>query len=175
VELRRTSIEDVYDDLDSRGADMIVISGGEPLLQQTALGPLLKRGKKAGWWIEIETAGTIAPTDAIAAEVSRFNVSPKLANSGNSLDSRRRPEALASLNATGKAIWKFVVREPDELDEVQRLVDEFQLGPIYIMPEGITTVDIANRLQSLAQPVLDRGWNLTSRLHVLLHGNKRGV
>jgi organic radical activating enzyme len=175
VELRRTSIESAFDDLKARGTDMIVVSGGEPLLQQDALEPLLRRARLTGWWIEVETAGTIAPSTVFTAEVSRFNVSPKLANSGNSLEKRYRPDALVSLQASGKSIWKFVVREPRELDEVQELVDLFKLSPVYIMPEGISAQDVAARLQVLAQPVLDRGWNLTSRLHVLLYGNKRGV
>jgi organic radical activating enzyme len=154
---------------------MIVVSGGEPLLQQSALEELFRCARAVGLWIEVETAGTVALTTSVAADVSRFNVSPKLANSGNSIETRCKPLALASLQATGKAIWKFVVRESIELDEVQALVDQFRLSPVYIMPEGITPADIATRLYDLAQPVLDRGWNLTSRLHVQLYGNRRGV
>lgn len=175
VELRRVSIDDAFKDLESRGTSMIVISGGEPLLQQLALEPLVHCARLAGWWIEVETAGTIRPTAAITSGVSRFNVSPKLANSGNSQAARCRSEALTLLQATGKATWKFVVRDTGELDEVQELVDEFGLKPVYVMPEGVTASDIATRSQTLAQSVLDRGWNLTTRLHVLLYGNLRGV
>lgn len=155
--------------------DMLVVTGGEPLLQQRALTPLLRECADRGLRIEVETAGTIAPLEAITQDVSQFNVSPKLANSGNPLAKRFRPAAVDSLQGTGKAIWKFVVTQLSDLQEVDDLVAQHHLFPVYVMPEGTDAHTVLARSRELADPVLARGWNLTSRLHILLYGNRRGV
>ena len=174
-ELRRMETGSVWQALLALGADALVISGGEPMLQQTALVPILDSAADAGWWIEIETAGTIAPEPSVVARVSRFNVSPKLENSGNSLDERYRPQVLDSLQQTGKAAWKFVAEAVTDLDEIAQVVDRHRLAPVYVMPEGVRPDVISSRSQLLAEAVLSHGWNLTTRLHILLYGNRRGV
>src|SRR5579859_7453321 len=110
-ELHQRGVDDVWLDIARRGTDMVVISGGEPMLQQLALAPLLKRCRDANWRIEVETAGTVAPSNETASLVDQFNVSPKLANSGNSQQARYSPTAMDALAATGRAVWKFVVVE----------------------------------------------------------------
>jgi len=175
IELRRLSVDEVWSDLRARGADMIVLSGGEPLLQQDSLIPLLELCRRAGWRIEVETAGTVTPLSRLAELVDQFNVSPKLTNSGNLLSHRHRPEAIEALAAGGKAIWKFVVVEVTDLEEVGQFVDRHDLRPVYVMPEGVEADVVVNRSKALVEPVLARGWNLTTRLHVLLYGNRRGV
>ena len=125
------------------------------------------------WEVEIETAGTIAPTEAVARLVSRWNVSPKLAGSGNALEARYRPAVLQALEATGAASFKFVVGDAAELDEVGGVVRECGLTEVWVMPEGTDSATIIRRGQALADAVLDRGWNLTTRLHVLLWGDER--
>ncbi len=174
-ELRQRTIEDVWEDLLQRGAQMLVISGGEPLLQQDRLLPLLVRAQAAGWWVEMETAGTISPTPELVALVDRFNVSPKLANSGNPEAQRLVPAAISALRDSGKAAWKFVVVGSADLEEIARLVNAFGLEPVYVMPEGITEEVLRLRTQAIVEEVLARGWNLTTRLHILLYGNRRGV
>lgn len=175
VELRRLSPDAAWQELSGKETSMLVISGGEPLLQQPALVPLLRRCREAAWRVEIETAGTIAPLRELAAQVDQFNVSLKLSNSGNAVADRHRPDSVEALAATGKAIWKFVATDPEDLDDVAGLVSRHGLHPVYIMPEGITADTILLSSQRLAEPVLARGWNLTTRLHVLIYGNRRGV
>lgn len=154
--------------------DVVVVTGGEPLLQQGRLVPLLEACAARGWWVEIETNGTIAPDDHLLALVRQWNVSPKLANSGIRLDTRIRADALAALRSTGTAVFKFVVTQPADLEGVAELVDAHDLGPVWIMPEGTDPSTLLEHARALAGPVLDRGWNLTSRLHVLLWGDERG-
>jgi hypothetical protein len=43
------------------------------------------------------------------------------------------------------------------------------------MPEGTDAATITARMQQLVDPVVARGWNLTSRLHILIWGDRRGV
>ncbi len=177
AEIHMRSVDDVFGTLDESlgtAGGRVVVTGGEPLLQQRHLVPLLERCGDRGWPVEIETNGTVAPTADVAALVSQFNVSPKLANSGMPPERRLKPAALAALTATGKAIFKFVVADPGELDEVAEIVATHELEPIWVMPEGTEQDVVLERLRTLADPVVARGWHLTPRLHILLWGDERG-
>ena len=170
VELTRRPVGDIVAEVDAMGVDRVVLTGGEPLLQQRHLGPFLDACAARGWTVEIETNGTIAPSADIAANVAQFNVSPKLPNSG--VDAARAivPDALAALAATGKAAFKFVVTGPDDLEEIARLGVE----PVYVMAEGTTPDAVLATTRAVADEVAARGWHLTTRLHVLLWGDERG-
>jgi 7-cyano-7-deazaguanosine (preQ0) biosynthesis protein QueE len=172
VELSECSVEAVLAQVDAFGpVAMLVVTGGEPLLQQSRLPALLQGAHDRGLRVEVETAGTIAPSDELVALVDGFNVSPKLANSGNAAERRHKPDVLRTFEATGKAAFKFVVRDVAELDEVAA----FGVGPVWIMPEGTDAETLTARMQELAPAVLARGWNLSPRLHVHLWGDRRGV
>lgn len=155
-------------------ADLVVITGGEPLIQQQGLIELVTTLTDTGRRVEIETSGTVAPVPALVAAVSTFNVSPKLANSLVPYQRRIRPAALAALAATGKAVFKFVARGPDDLGEVAELAKRFSLEPVWIMPEGVTAERVVAGMRELADEVLVRGWHLTGRMHVLVWGDARG-
>jgi hypothetical protein len=76
--------------------------------------------------------------------------------------------------ATGKAVFKFVARSAADLQEIDHLHQEYGLDPIWVMPAGITTEAVLDGMRELADLVIARGWNLSSRLHVLLWGDTRG-
>ena len=82
---------------------------------------------------------------------------------------------LRGFEADGHSVFKFVVTDPVELDEVATIADECGLTDIWIMPEGTDAETLTARQRALAPAVLERGWNLTTRLHILLWGAKRGV
>jgi 7-carboxy-7-deazaguanine synthase len=172
VELHRRTVDDVVAELGGMDVPMVVITGGEPLLQRRALTELVRACRTNGWRTEIETAGTLAPG---ATEPDRWNVSPKLANSGNATEKRYRPDVLRAFEATGRAVFKFVAADPDDLDEVASIVQECALTNVVIMPEGTDPATLQRRSAELAPAVLARGWDLTTRLHVLVWGDRRGV
>ncbi|HEV7887792.1 MAG TPA: 7-carboxy-7-deazaguanine synthase QueE [Acidimicrobiales bacterium] len=173
VELHRMDVADVVAAVEAMDVPMVVVTGGEPMLQQAALLELLPALSPASSprRIEVETAGTIAPRPELVALVDQFNVSPKLANSGNPLDRRYKPDVLRAFQDTGKAVFKFVAVGPADLDEIAG----FGLSPVWVMPEGTTSEAVREGMAGLADAVLARGWNLTPRLHVELWGDKRGV
>ena len=175
VELRTVSVDDVLTELDAMNVPLVVVTGGEPLLQQSHLPPLLRPLRSGGLDVEVETAGTLAPSAELVELVTRFNVSPKLANSGNELERRLRPEVLRAFEASGKAAFKFVAVGVGDLDEIGRIVDDHALTDVWVMPEGTDAETLVARSRDLIEPVLARGWNLTTRLHVLLWGDRRGV
>jgi 7-cyano-7-deazaguanosine (preQ0) biosynthesis protein QueE len=175
VELHRRSVDDVLGELEGMRIERVVVTGGEPLLQQRALAGLVEGCAARGWEVEVETAGTLAPSSALAELVAQWNVSPKLANSGVPADRRRKPDVLRAFQATGRAAFKFVVVETTDLEEIDELVAECELRDVWVMPEGTDAAAVVARLQRLAEPVLARGWNLTPRLHILIWGDRRGV
>jgi 7-cyano-7-deazaguanosine (preQ0) biosynthesis protein QueE len=178
-QVRKYSVEAILEILKTKmrpkeQPSMLVISGGEPMLQQRKLMPLLE-ALDPRWKIQIETAGTIFPQPDFALYVQQFNVSPKLENSGNPLKTRYRGKVLDSLQESGRACWKFVVTSSDDLAEIKHIVKDHNLSPVFIMPEGRDEGTLQSHMQEVAQQVLDEGWNLTPRLQVEIWGDKRGV
>ncbi|MDT8911999.1 7-carboxy-7-deazaguanine synthase QueE [Amycolatopsis sp. PS_44_ISF1] len=174
-ELHRRSVEEVLAQLLDFGTDLIVISGGEPLGQQKRLIPLVAELTGRGLEIEIETNGTHAAAPELVEAGVRFNVSPKLSHSGDTRRRRIVPRALANLAKLPGSTFKFVCRNTGDLDEVAELVDAFDLPSVWIMPIGRTADDVTKHMGELADAVVERGWNLTTRLHTLLWGDKRAV
>ena len=155
-------------------AGLVVITGGEPLLQQPPLVDLVDQLTGAGRRVEVETNGTRVPDPRLVASGARFNVSPKLTHCGMPEHRRIVPAALVALAGTGQATFKFVAREPRDLDEVADLVRRFGLAPVWVMPEGSTGEAVVGGAKALAEEVIARGWGLSLRLHVLLWGDTRG-
>jgi len=174
AESRRMTQAEVWHAVEAIDAGLVVITGGEPLLQQDRLVWLADMCHAAGRWVEVETNGAVVPGRAIAGANCRFNVSLKLANSGMPARTRLRPEAIRVLASTGKAVWKFVVTGPADLDEIADLQQRYGLDPVWVMPEGTTSGQILRGLRELADAVLARAWNLTPRLHTLLWEDARG-
>ena len=168
------AVEDLVAALLVKPPRLVVVTGGEPLLQQPAVTALAAALSAAGRRVEVETNGTVAPDAHLLAVVDRFNVSPKLSTFAAAGDAPIRPVALDVLVRSGKAVFKFVVSGPEGLTEIGRLEETFGLTPIWVMPAGTTSDAVTDGLRSVAEQTLERGWNLTGRLHVLLWGDQRG-
>lgn len=175
-ELRTMSTDQIALEVEAMEVPLVVVTGGEPLLQQSHLPPLLRRLRDGGHRVEVETAGTIAPTDDVVELVERFNVSPKLAGSGNPEQRRYRPDVLRSFADSGRAVFKFVASTPADVEEADAIVAACGIaaGTVWVMPEGTDPEVVVRRARALADAVGARGWNLTTRLHVLLWGDERG-
>ena len=174
----RTPVADIVTRAMAGNPGLVVITGGEPLLHQSQAGwlPLLSALTEAGADIEIETNGTQAPDLVTIDRVTRFNVSPKLAHAGDPEAARIRPLALRALDATGKAVFKFVCRGPDDVAEAACIAEAVGIlaHRVWIMPEGVTVAAITSGLGQLADAAVAAGFNVTTRLHVLAWGDERG-
>ncbi|KJK55871.1 radical SAM protein [Saccharothrix sp. ST-888] len=168
----RHSVEDLAAWVTSRPLARIVLTGGEPLLQQDQLVGLARL--LPGHRIEVETNGTIVPLPELVSLVEAFNVSPKLADFAAPGDRRINNQALRALASCGKARFKFVVQDESELNEVAALVDEFSLTDVWVMPEGTSSATVLAGMRKLADAVLEYGWNLSTRLHILIWEAQRG-
>lgn len=173
-------IGDAVRNIDGYPIKRLVITGGEPLMQQAAIAELVK-GLRAenddNYWVEIETNGTIPPSKELLELVDQFNVSAKLANSGNSQKKRRKSKALETFAQSEKADFKFVVFGEDDLPEILDLVEEYEIphDRVYMMPEGRTPEEVKKHQEDLVELAKKENFNITTRLHVLIWGQKRNV
>jgi 7-carboxy-7-deazaguanine synthase len=174
VESRSWTVPDLAAWVLDRPTELVVVTGGEPLLQQGPLALLVERLAVAGRRVEVETNGTRAPERRLVESGVWFNVSPKLANSGMPEHRRVVPDALVALAGSGRARFKFVVGDVGELDEVAGLVARFGLAPVWVMPEGAAAEAVLGGARRVAEDVIARGWALSLRLQVLLWGDTRG-
>jgi 7-carboxy-7-deazaguanine synthase len=157
------------------GQDRLVITGGEPLLQGAALARMV--ALLEGVSVEIETNGTVAPHPALDPLVAQYNVSPKLAHSGNPAELALLPERLAAWASEPKAYFKFVISAPEDLTEVLELIERFGIdrARVYVMPEGTSSAVLRERERWLAPLALEQGLRLSDRLHIHLYGDTRGT
>jgi len=154
---------------------LLVISGGEPLLQQKELNGIIANLRADSWRVEIETNGTITPSAEISTLVSQFNCSPKLSNCGDLKTLRVRPQALESLVACKKTIFKFVVASEQDMLEVEEYVREFNLRNVYLMPLGKTREELSLTRQMTQDLCEKYGFHFSDRVHVMQLGGGRAI
>ncbi|MFJ1936615.1 7-carboxy-7-deazaguanine synthase QueE [Kitasatospora sp. NPDC088160] len=171
---RRVPAADVAAELLQHPTRLVVVTGGEPMLQQSQLAPVAARLKKAGRRVEIETNGTIAPAGGLDEHVALYVVSPKLAHMGGPEHRRIHPEVLIAFQATRRAVFKFVLDSPADAEELATLQDQLGLERVWVMPEATTAAAVVGGMRALADVAIERGWNVSSRLHVLLWEDERG-
>ena len=157
------------------GQSRLVITGGEPLLQAPALARLLELLPDVS--IEIETNGTTKAPAPLDIRIDQFNVSPKLAHSGNPAELALLPERLDAYATDPRAWFKFVIAEPADVDEVLALRDRYRFRPghVFLMAEGTDSETLREREKWLAPLCVRHGFRLSDRLHIHLFGDTRAT
>jgi 7-carboxy-7-deazaguanine synthase len=174
--IQEMTTEEVTEQVRQYACKNIVLTGGEPMMQQEALIELMEQLGE-DYWFEIETNGTLLPDPAFDQLIHQYNVSPKLANSGNSQKLREKAKAYQLFTASPKAHFKFVVADQSDLDEIRQLIHKYDIPAhkVYLMPEGNSTQQLQKRQEWIVEVCKQYGYHFTSRLHVLIYGSKRGV
>jgi 6-pyruvoyltetrahydropterin 2'-reductase len=163
-----------------RGAHL-VITGGEPLMQQDELSQLIRiLDVECGCapYIEVETNGTILPEPALLTRVNQWNVSPKLRNSGMPEERRINGDALRCFAALDNAYFKFVVtEEADAAEAGEEFVQKFGIPPhrVFLMPGAATRAALTALFPSVAELCKQRGWRLSGRLQLEIWDQAVGV
>ena len=157
------------------GKKRLVITGGEPLLQAGALAEMLAHLPDIT--VEIETNGTVAPPARLDVRVDQYNVSPKLAHSGNPADLALVPERLDAWASDPRAFLKFVIAAPADVAEVLELQRRYRFRPgqVYLMAEGTGSATLRERQAWLSGLCLEHGFRMSDRLHIHLYGDTRGT
>ena len=157
------------------GVRKLRITGGEPLLQAGALAEMLAHLPDIS--VEIETNGTVAPPARLDVRVDQYNVSPKLAHSGNPADLALIPERLDAWAADPRAFLKFVIAAPEDVEEVLTLQQRYRFTPerVFLMAEGTDSATLRARQVWLSDLCLKHGFRMSDRLHIHLYGDTRGT
>ena len=147
------------------------------MLQQKGLVPLIESLARNEYTFEIETNGTIMPEPSLVKHIDQWNVSPKLANSGNAAHAREIPQAIDYFANLPNAYFKFVIVEQSDAKEVGNLVNKYNLPPsrVMLMPEGRTPEMLQERSRWLSSICANEGYWFTPRLHIMLWGDRRGT
>jgi 7-carboxy-7-deazaguanine synthase len=180
----------------------VVITGGEPLLQQKALAILTNRLKtELNLHLTIETNGTLF-AEEVAQHIDLFSISPKLSNSNPSqqklekyglrqagplnyhASKRKNIEVLQKYinfcNSTGKEMQlKFVVGQKNDYIEIKKEflehLDNWKKNDIMLMPLGATPGELKTTSNMVLEMAIKNGWRFASRMHIDLFGPKPGV
>jgi organic radical activating enzyme len=157
----------------------VIFTGGEPLLQSSALAGVMThlRESAADYRFDFETNGTRLPDQALESFEPRYNVSPKLANSGMALEQRLQPDVLRWFAACPRATFKFVCQHTQDVTEVRDLMAQvgIRAEQIFLMPEATSPEMLSERRRWLIAQCLESGFRFSDRLHVAVWGSKRGV
>lgn len=153
----------------------LIISGGEPLLQQDSILELLTVLKP--YYIEIETNGTLIPIPELEFFVEKFSVNLKLSNAmegqkGSTTSARLIDGVIKYFVSKETSYFIFdVLCEEDlkEIDEIQRLF-KIENTRVYLRP----IADSRNNLQNLSvlwKACLNKGYTLSNRFDTGVFSN----
>ena len=107
----------------------------------------------------------------------QFNISPKLENSGNSLQEREKEFVYKFFREKSTVIFKFVIDTKKDLEEVLEIYSKYHLKAeqIYLMPEGIDSNILKEKTKWLVEKCKKYNFNFTPRIQIDIWGNKRGI
>lgn len=160
-----------------KGAVHVVITGGEPLLQDVEVEKLIKaiRAEAPGAYFELETNGTLA--SPVIELFSQINCSPKLASAREPLHKRCNPSALMLLNKHPNINYKFVIGQPSDWHDVQEDYDRYidlSGTNIYLMPAALNREELIANSRMVWNLAAQNGLKMTTRLQTIAWSNLKG-
>ena len=181
-ETKKLSVQECAQQINAIESTLLVISGGEPLLQQEALDDLFPRMPAfvmGDLKVEVETNGTIVPMWPPNTFQLRFNVSPKLSHADDGRDpysKRVIPSVLEELGKRWDCRFKFVVSDPSDEYEILDIVKGCGLNGdhVWLMPLGTEVEQLNQSLQVASEIAVRNKWNVTDRMHIRIWDGKRG-
>ncbi len=162
--------------------NLIILTGGEPTLfdlSEVRSRLLVGNPKRI---FEVESNATIFPENIVDNFV--WNLSPKLKSS------EQKNEILEKSRLQKISVWaeyaknrdnvsfKFVLTDPNDLQEVEQLIKENQILPnmVYLMAEGQSRESQQlQKVEWIIEACKNKGFNFSPRLHILFWGDQRGV
>lgn len=162
-----------------RAGAHLVITGGEPLLQQSLIVDYLnwfRQEHKFTPAIEIETNGTIVPSDVMITKVDYWNCSPKLSTTGEPYEKRMNEVAIAKIQREGRSpSFKFVISLDSDVLEVGADWGLIKRENTIFMPAGDTRHKLEAVRPWLIEACKSLGVKYCDRLHIIIWNKKTGV
>ncbi|MCF4097580.1 7-carboxy-7-deazaguanine synthase QueE [Maritalea mediterranea] len=160
----------------------VSLSGGNPAIQD--FGPVIARGRAAGYRFACETQGSVARP--WFAELDTLVLSPKPPSSGEVVNWSNFYECLKAGAAARQMVMKIVIFDQADYDWAKQVHGRYPDLPLYLQPgnpevDPQTPIDpqsLIDRLAWLTDTAMADRWfapRILPQLHVLLWGNKRGV
>jgi len=174
-EVKEISIEEIRRELEQFSNRHLVITGGEPLMQQDDLAELLTF-LKPKFYVEIETNGTILPNNALSILVDQWNVSPKTSNSGNPLELCDVNESYTFFSKQKNCYFKYVIESESDLIEISTLIEKYGLKKdrVLLMTQASTKEEMNVREKIVFFMSKKNNLGFSPRMHVIKWGNQRG-
>ena len=163
-----------------RNGAHVILTGGEPTMQQGALQEFMKHIKpniNPNVFFEVETNGTIMPDDYMLNNINLWNCSPKLTSSGNDEAMCFKPDVIKKMNDVGMdTIFKFVVASQKDWEEITRLyIPIVDREKVYLMPAGENQELLNDNKETVVELAKNNYLNFTTRLHIEIWNKKTGV
>jgi 7-carboxy-7-deazaguanine synthase len=136
--------EEVIARLDAIGCKNVVISGGNPLIQPRAtLDAFFIELVRSGYWVQVETQGSIFPSPVVLNMTDFWSLSPKLPSAGKMESENWNAVNLFIEHVPAKALQlKFVISNDEDYNYVKEritksLIRNHFFVPIILQPEGL--------------------------------------
>ena len=174
-EVKEMTLEEIKEQLLDLEIKHLVITGGEPLLQQDDLADLLSF-LKPDFYVEIETNCTILPNKMLTDLVDQWNVSPKTENSGNPLELYENNECYYFFANQENCFFKYVVEDESDISEIKKFVAKYNIpeNRVQLMTQASTKEEISAREKSISELAKANNFLFSPRLHVAMWGAQRG-
>lgn len=186
------SVEEIYERFEDEGWNEaiedgahLILTGGEPMVQQDSLADMVSYFEEQGTspFVEVETNGSIYPEEQMREHIDQYNISPKLTNAGMRKDVVYHPENMrrfAQLNEQEdvNADLKIVVNDKSDWSEVRDDYveqDWFDKDNIFLMPAGLNQEKIGMSDTDVAELAVDNNLNYSDRLQVRIWNEVTGV
>ena len=169
---KEMSIAMIMAKIKANGVYHVCLTGGEPLLQKDAVA-LVTRLAKEGYFVSIETNGSLPIDELLLLDASRVTVSMDVKCPSSGMTEYNMIENLDKLRPTDQL--KFVIKDDKDfkfsikLLKAHRVKCQIVFQPVYGSdPKWLTEMVLQSGLKGL-------GVRVMLQIHKVIWGNKRGV
>lgn len=156
----------------------VVITGGEPLLKRNhdIINSWVRRYSAD---FEIETNGTIPLSGDVVQTFNHHKVQLNISPKENILQKFDKIDTAPYMMETLPKyyILKFLFTNEKDIKYILDFQEKYKIpsSKIYVQPRGIDLETLVQTIKINYNTIVEKGWNLSLRSHIVIFGNKQGV